>query len=219
LRHDTHLKESQPVSAVSYRLCEQVAVLSIDNPPVNALSLAVREGLVQGLQRAAAQAGTRALVLTGAHGSFAAGADINEVASGLVLKSPITREVQALMEASSKPIIAAIDGVALGGGFELALACHWRLAARGARVGLPEVKLGLIPGAGGTQRFTRLAGPAAALEAITSGMQLSAARALELGLVDALADEVLGAALEFARQVVREARPLRIASEVAERIG
>ena len=207
------------MSAVSYRLCEQVAVLSIDNPPVNALSLAVREGLVQGLQRAAAEAGTRALVLSGAHGSFAAGADINEVASGLVLKSPITREVQALMEASSKPIIAAIDGVALGGGFELALACHWRIAARGARVGLPEVKLGLIPGAGGTQRFTRLAGPAAALEAITSGMQLSAARALELGLVDALADEPLGAALEFARQVVREARPLRIASEVAERIG
>jgi 3-hydroxyacyl-CoA dehydrogenase len=214
-----HLKESQPVSAVSYRLCEQVAVLSIDNPPVNALSLAVREGLVQGLQRAAAEADTRALVLTGAHGSFAAGADINEVASGLVLKSPITREVQALMEASSKPIIAAIDGVALGGGFELALACHWRVAARSAKVGLPEVKLGLIPGAGGTQRFTRLAGPAAALEAITSGAQLSATRALELGLVDALADEALGAALEFAHQVVREARPLRIASEVAERIG
>ena len=149
--------------AVSYRLEGEVAVLTIANPPVNALSLAVREALLDGLQRAEREPAVKAVVVTGADGTFAAGADINEVASGLVLKSPITREVQAQMEAASKPIVAAIEGVALGGGFELALACHWRIAARGAKVGLPEVKLGLIPGGGGTQLFTRLAGPEAAL--------------------------------------------------------
>jgi len=206
------------VPAVDYRLEGEVAVLTIANPPVNALSLAVREGLLQGLQRAEREPGVKAVVVTGADGTFAAGADINEVASGLVLKPPITREVQAQMEAASKPIVAAIEGVALGGGFELALACHWRVAAGSAKVGLPEVKLGLIPGAGGTQRFTRLAGPQAALEAITSGAHLPAARALELGLVDALADPALAGALALARQAAAEQRPLRIASAVTERI-
>src|SRR3984885_6206579 len=167
---DTHAAvQCRLMSAVHYRLEDGVAVLTIDNAPVNALSLAVRAGLLQALERAAHDDAVRAVVLTGAHGNFAAGADIREIASGAVLKSPITREVQARMEALGKPLVAAIEGVALGGGFELALTCHWRLARRDAGVGLPEVKLGLIPGAGGTQRFPRLAGPAAALEAITSG--------------------------------------------------
>src|SRR5438132_806518 len=122
------------------------------------------------------------------------------------------------MEAASKPLVAAIEGVALGGGFELALACHWRIAATTAKVGLPEVKLGLLPGAGGTQRFTRLAGPEAALEAITAGHQIPAPRALELGLVDALADPALDGALAFARRAVAERRPLRVTSDVGERI-
>ncbi|TLY60345.1 MAG: 3-hydroxyacyl-CoA dehydrogenase [Gammaproteobacteria bacterium] len=204
--------------AVNYRPDGDVVVLQIDNPPVNALSLAVREGLTDGLRRAAADTAVKAIVVAGARGSFAAGADINEIASGLVLKSPITREIQAQMEATPKPIVAAIEGAALGGGLELALACHWRIAANGAKVGLPEVKLGLIPGAGGTQRFTRLTGPEAALEAITSGAHLPAPRALELGVVDALADDVVGEAVRFARRVVQEKRPLRIASDVAERI-
>jgi 3-hydroxyacyl-CoA dehydrogenase len=194
---------------VNYRLDGEVAVLTIDNPPVNALSLAVREALLQGLQRAEHEAGVQAIVVTGADGTFCAGADINEVASGLV---------QAQMEAASKPIVAAIEGVALGGGFELALACHWRIAARGAKVGLPEVKLGLIPGAGGTQRFTRLAGPEAALESITAGAQIPAARSLALGLLDGLADPALAGALALARQAVAEKRPLRITSELSERI-
>ena len=204
--------------AVNYRLDGEVAVLTIANPPVNALSLAVREALLQGLQRAEHEAAVQAIVVTGADGTFCAGADINEVASGLVLKSPITRELQAQMEAASKPIVAAIEGVALGGGFELALACHWRIAARGAKVGLPEVKLGLIPGAGGTQRFTRLAGPEAALESITAGAQIPAARAIALGLLDGLADPALAGALALARQAVAEKRPLRITSELGERI-
>jgi len=206
------------VPAVNYRLEGEVAVLTIANPPVNALSLAVREGLQRGLQRAAQEPAVKAVVVTGAEGTFSAGADINEVASGLVLKSPITRELQAQMEAASKPIVAAVEGVALGGGFELALACHWRVAAASARVGLPEVKLGLIPGAGGTQRFTRLAGPQAALEAITSGAHLPAARALELALVDELAEPALAGALALARQAAAQRRPLRITSEVSERI-
>jgi 3-hydroxyacyl-CoA dehydrogenase len=206
------------VPAVSYRLEGEVAVLTIANPPVNALGLAVREALLEGLQRAEREPAVKAVVVTGAAGTFSAGADLNEVASGLVLKSPITREVQAQMEAASKPLVAAIEGVALGGGFELALACHWRVAAGSAQVGLPEVKLGLIPGAGGTQRFTRLAGPQAALEAVTSGAHLRAARALELGLLDALADPVLAGALALARQAAAEKRPLRIASDVTERI-
>ncbi|HEY0767379.1 MAG TPA: 3-hydroxyacyl-CoA dehydrogenase NAD-binding domain-containing protein, partial [Steroidobacteraceae bacterium] len=203
---------------MNYRLEGEVAVLTIANPPVNALSLPVREGLMQGLQRGDSDAAVKAIVVTGAGGTFAAGADLNEMASGLVLKSPITREVQAQMETASKPIVAAIDGVALGGGFELALACHWRVAARSAKVGLPEVKLGLIPGAGGTQRFTRLAGAQAALEVITSGAQLPAARALELGLLDELADQALDGALAFARQAAAERRPLQITSDVTERI-
>ncbi|HEX4649037.1 MAG TPA: 3-hydroxyacyl-CoA dehydrogenase NAD-binding domain-containing protein [Steroidobacteraceae bacterium] len=203
---------------VEYRLEGDVAVLTIANPPVNALSLPVREGLMRALEQADGDAAVRAIVVTGEGGTFAAGADINEVASGLVLKPPITREVQARMEAASKPIVAAIEGVALGGGFELALACHWRVASASARVGLPEVKLGLLPGAGGTQRFTRLAGPEAALEAITAGSQLSASRALELGLLDALADPALAGALDFARRALAEQRPLRIASGIDDRI-
>jgi 3-hydroxyacyl-CoA dehydrogenase len=206
------------VPAVNYHLEGEVAVLTIANPPVNALSLPVREGLMRRLEQAGNDPAVKAIVVTGAGGTFTAGADINEVTSGLVLKSPITREVQARMEAASKPIVAAIEGVALGGGFELALACHWRIAATTAKVGLPEVKLGLLPGAGGTQRFTRLAGPEAALEAITAGSQLPASRALELGLVDALADPALDGALAFARRVVAERRPLRITSDIAERI-
>ena len=206
------------VSPVNYHVAEGVAVLTIANPPVNALSLPVREALLAALRRAEADPAVRALVLTGAGGMFAAGADLNEVASGLVLKPPITRDVQAQMESLTKPLVAAIEGVALGGGFELALTCHWRLAGGAAKVGLPEVKLGLIPGAGGTQRFTRLAGPQAALEAITSGTPLPAARAQQLGLVDEVADPVLPAAVVFALRAAAEKRPLRIASEVSEHI-
>src|SRR5262249_9192909 len=157
---------------VDYRLDDAVAVLTIANPPVNALAYAVRVGLMEGLERAAADPKVLGVVITGSGGSFAARADIQEGASGLGLEAAVHREVQALIEATAKPVVAAIEGVALGGGFELALACHFRVASGNARVGLPEVKLGLIPGAGGTQRFTRLAGPAAALEAIVSGVQL-----------------------------------------------
>jgi 3-hydroxyacyl-CoA dehydrogenase len=203
---------------VNYRLEGEVAVLSIANPPVNALSLPVRKGLMEGLGRAAAEDAVTAIVLTGAGGTFSSGADINEIASGAALTPPTLRDLQGQMEASRKPLVAAIDGIAFGGGFEIALTCHWRVAGRDARVGLPEVKLGLIPGAGGTQRFTRLAGPAAALEAITSGAPIPAARALELRLVDEVAEEALAAAIALARRAVSEHRPLRITSDVGEHL-
>jgi 3-hydroxyacyl-CoA dehydrogenase len=206
------------VSAVNYRLAGDVAILEIANPPVNALSLAVREGLMEGLERAVADPAVVAVVIAGAEGTFPAGADINEIASGLALKAPMILDVQARMETVRKPLIAALEGNALGGGFELALTCHWRVATPATRVGLPEVKLGLIPGAGGTQRFTRLAGPEAALEAITSGAQIPAARAHALGLIDAVAADAVSAAAELGRQAVREGRPLRLASDLDEHI-
>ena len=206
------------MSVVSYRTAGGVAVLTIDNPPVNALSHAVRAGLMQALERAAADAAVAAVVVCGADAAFPAGADISEIASGLALKAPMLADVQARIEAARKPVVAALEGTALGGGFEIALTCHWRTCARTARMGLPEVKLGLIPGAGGTLRFTRLAGPEAALEAITTGTQIPAARALELGLVDALADDAVAAAVELGRQAAADGRPLRLASDFEDRI-
>jgi 3-hydroxyacyl-CoA dehydrogenase len=203
-----------PMPEVSYELQGEVAILTLCNPPVNALSLPVRQSLRQALERVAQDAQVQALVLAGAGGTFCAGADMEEVASGAVLLPPIIRELQAQMEASDKPIVAAIEGVACGGGLELALTCHWRVAAPGARLGLPEVKVGLIPGSGGTQRFTRLAGPEAALEAITSGALFGAERALALGLIDAIDGEARAAAVRLARQVRAERRALRLASEL-----
>src|SRR6267142_4137215 len=131
--------QEKSVSAVKYRLDGNVAVLEIDNPPVNATSISVREGLAEALKEAGADPAVAAVVLTGSHGLFLAGADIKEIASGLSNKFPMLRDLQAQMEAVPKPIIAAIEGLALGGGFEIALACHWRIASQDAKVGLPEV--------------------------------------------------------------------------------
>ncbi|HEY2341061.1 MAG TPA: 3-hydroxyacyl-CoA dehydrogenase NAD-binding domain-containing protein [Steroidobacteraceae bacterium] len=204
--------------AVSYRLEGEIALLSFASPPVNALSLAVRTGLMEALERAAADDAVRAIVITGAGGTFSSGADINEIASGAALTAPTLRDLQAHMESSRKPLVAAIDGIAFGGGFEIALTCHWRVGSRSAKVGLPEVKLGLLPGAGGTQRFTRLAGPAAALEIITSGAPLAPSRALELRLLDALADDAVAAAFALARQALAEHWPLRVTSDIGEHL-
>jgi len=207
------------VPAVNYRLEGETTVLTFANPPMNALSLPVREGLMQGLVRAASDEAVAAIVVSGADGTFSSGADINEIASGAALTAPTLRDLQAQMEASRKPLVAAIEGICFGGGFEIALTCHWRVAGREAKVGLPEVKLGLLPGAGGTQRFTRLAGPAAALDALTSGAPIPAARALELRLVDAVADDVLPAAIALARRAVSEHWPLRITSDISEHLS
>jgi len=206
------------VTGVSYRIEQGMAVLTLDNPPVNALSLPVRTQLAAALARASADAAVRGIVLTGAHDTFCAGADIAEVASGKALEAPLARDIQAQIEASTKPVVAAIQGLALGGGLELALTCHFRIGAPGCRVGLPEVKLGLVPGGGGTVRFTRLAGAAAALEWLTSGAQLEAPRALSLGLIDEVAEPALPAALALGARAAASGAPLPLARERQARV-
>jgi 3-hydroxyacyl-CoA dehydrogenase len=206
------------VPGVTYRQEGDIAVLTIDNPPVNALSIGVREGLHAGLERALADPGVRGIVICGAHGTFCAGADINEIGSGVALKPPTIRDLQTRMEASAKPLVAAVEGTTFGGGFELALTCHWRVAAADAKVGLPEVKIGLLPGAGGNLRVTRLAGPAAALEVVTGGAPVAAGRALDLQLVDEVAPQAVPAAVAFARSAAEQKRPLRVVSDVTSHL-
>ncbi len=173
-----------------------VAVLTIDNPPVNAASHAVRAGLLARLAEATANPAVEAVVIVGAGRTFVAGADIREF--GRPAERPTLTEVCDAIEASPKPVVAAITGTALGGGIEIALAAHARIAAPDAKVGLPEVKLGIIPGAGGTQRLPRLAGVPAAIELVTSGRILAAEEARRLGVVDRLADDPLAAAIALA---------------------
>jgi 3-hydroxyacyl-CoA dehydrogenase len=183
-----------------------VAVIEIDNPPVNATSLAVRAGLTSALAQAEANPAVKAIVLAAAGRTFVAGADIKE--QGRPPQPPFLPEVCNAIEASTKPIVAAIHGTALGGGFELTLAAHARIAAPDARVGLPEVNLGIIPGAGGTQRAPRLCGVPAAIDLATSGKPLPAPKALALGLVDRIADgDLRSAAIAFARELI--GKPIR----------
>ena len=191
-----------------------IAVLTLDSRPVNALSAAVRDGLAAGVAAAAADGSVRALVLICAGRTFIAGADISEFgkpAQGVSLHALIEAIEDARM-----PVIAAIHGTALGGGLEVALACHYRIAVPSAKCGLPEVKLGLLPGAGGTQRLPRLVGAAAALDMVATGKQVGAAAAKEMGLLDAVIDGDLRAgATVFARTVIdaplRRVRDLPVA--------
>lgn len=166
---------------------DDVAIVVIDNPPVNALSASVRAGLVARLEEALADPEVQAIVLICAGRTFVAGADISEFGKPPV--EPHLPDVLAAIEASRKPVVAAVHGTALGGGFELALACHARVATRDAVFGLPEVGLGLVPGAGGTQRLPRLVGVEAALPIVVSGERVGGEAALALGIVDALADD------------------------------
>jgi 3-hydroxyacyl-CoA dehydrogenase len=206
------------VAEVTCHIADGVAVLEIRHPPVNALSHGVRRELQEHLSRLASDRQVGGIVLTGSEGRFVAGADIREFDSGAYLEAPTIRDLQAQLEASSKPVVAAIEGAALGGGLELAMACHARIAARTARVGLPEVRLGLIPGSGGTQRFPRLAGPEAALEYITSGEHIPASKAWQLGLVDDTAEDAVAAARTLAQRIWRDGSPLRVVSSLSERI-
>jgi 3-hydroxyacyl-CoA dehydrogenase len=185
--------------SVDYSVEDGVAVLAIDNPPVNALSQGVRQGLKDGIARAQNDDAARAVLVICSGRTFIAGADITEFASAP--KEPGLHEVLEAMDDSAKPLVAAIHGTALGGGLETALSCHYRVAVAGARLGLPEVNLGLLPGAGGTQRLPRLIGVEKALEMVTSGQPVSAGEALELGLVDAIVEGDLRAeGLAFARE-------------------
>jgi 3-hydroxyacyl-CoA dehydrogenase len=184
-----------------------IAVITIDNPPVNALSQGVRQGIKDGVEQCLADDAVQAVVLICAGRTFIAGADITEF--GGPPKEPGLHATLNDMENASKPIIAAIHGTALGGGLETALVCHFRVCDAGARFGLPEVNLGLLPGAGGTQRLPRVVGAEKALQMMTSGAQIGAAEALENGLVEEIVEGDLRAgAVAFARKVIDENIPL-----------
>ncbi|MBN9581494.1 MAG: enoyl-CoA hydratase/isomerase family protein [Afipia sp.] len=187
---------------------DAVAIVTIDSPPVNALSAAVRKGILDGVTSAAADPQVQAIVLTCAGRTFVAGADITEF--GKTPVPPSLHDVIEAIENSKKPVIAAIHGTALGGGLELALGCHYRVAVKDAKLGLPEVKLGLLPGGGGTQRLPRAVGPEMAVRMIVTGEPISAQDALKNGLIEEIVDGTAAAGGEaFARKVVAEKRPLR----------
>ena len=187
---------------------DEIALILINNPPVNAISHAVRAGLLDAVTIAIANAEVRAIVISCEGKTFIAGADVREFNRPPV--PPHLVDVIRAIEDSPKPIIAAIHGSALGGGFEVALGCHFRIAESRAKVGLPEVTLGLLPGAGGTQRLPRLIGIKAALDMIISGRPITAQRAVELGAIDEIASgELVKAAVTIARRIIKEGPPIR----------
>jgi 3-hydroxyacyl-CoA dehydrogenase len=194
-----------------------VGVITVNNPPVNALSQAVRAGIKAGIAKGIADADVSAMVILCAGRTFIAGADIREF--GKPPMEPHLPDVCQFIEDCPKPVVAAIHGTALGGGLEIPLSCHFRIAVATAKVGLPEVKLGLLPGAGGTQRLPRVAGVQAALEIITSGAPVAAAKAKAMGILDEIVEgDLEAAALAFARKAVDEKLPLRRVSKLAARL-
>tara|TARA_R110002110_G_scaffold168566_6_gene370102 strand:- start:6285 stop:8363 length:2079 start_codon:yes stop_codon:yes gene_type:complete len=196
----------------------EIAILTLNSPPVNALSAPVREGIANGIKQAIDDPAVKAVVLVCDGKTFIAGADITEF--GKVPKGPSLFDAQAMIENAPKPVIAAIHGTALGGGLEVALTCHYRVAVPSAKCGLPEVKLGLLPGAGGTQRLPRIVGPEKALEMVTSGSHVGAKQCLEMGLVDELAEEgkLREGAIAFAKKVVTEKRPLKKVRDLNDKV-
>jgi 3-hydroxyacyl-CoA dehydrogenase len=192
---------------VSFERHDNIAVVTVNSPPVNALSAAVRGGIFDGVKRAIDDPQVQGIVLTCAGRTFIAGADITEF--GKPPKPPGLADVLSLIEDSPKPVVAAIHGTALGGGLEVALACHYRVATKDARLGLPEVKLGLLPGAGGTQRLPRAVGPELAVKMIVGGDPIGAAEALKAGLIEEIVEGPASGGEAFARKLVAEKRPLR----------
>jgi len=184
---------------VLYEVKEEVAILTVDNPPVNPLSDGVRTGLHESLVKAEEDDSVKGVVLTGNGRAFIAGADISEF-GGNVEGIPLN-EVFNKLEFCKKPVVAAINGVALGGGLETALCCNYRIASKTAFVGLPEVNLGLLPGGGGTQRLPRLIGPGEALKMMLSGSHVPAKKALEMGIVDKISDDVVAESIGFIKEM------------------
>ena len=196
--------------AAPYSVRDGIAVITLNNPPVNGLSNALRAGIMEGLKKAEADAAVKAVVIIGSEKTFSGGADIREF--GKPMTSPTLQDINAQQDAMKKPLVAAIGGFALGGGLELALCCHYRIALPGARIGLPEVKLGLLPGSGGTQRLPRLVGAAEAIRMITTGDPVPAEKAKALGIVDEIAaDKLLDAGVACAKKLAAEGKtPRRI---------
>ncbi|MEO8040856.1 MAG: enoyl-CoA hydratase/isomerase family protein, partial [Betaproteobacteria bacterium] len=200
---------------IEYQVQGHLGVITLNNPPVNALS--VGKGLLQGILDAI-KAGdhdpaVRVFLLIGAGRNFSGGADITEFGKPPFPGMATLRDVLVYMDTVTKPMVAAIAGPTMGGGLELALGAHYRCATTGAQIGLPEVKLGILPGAGGTQRLPRLIGAKAALDMILTGEPVSTERAHELGIVDEIVTgDLMTGAVKFANRVAKEARPIRRAS-------
>src|SRR5438093_13166444 len=207
-----------------YDIKDGVAVITIDNPPVNALSPAVWDAIDKGVQRALADPAADAIVLIGAGTTFIAGADIKvfdllKTPQDSLTRSAGTHALLRRLEDSTKPLVAAIHGNALGGGMEVAMSCHFRVAAKDAKVGQPEVLLGIIPGAGGTQRLPRLAGAELALQMCTDGKPVSAPRAKTAGMIDDIVEgDLRSGAIAFAKakeaaHEIRKVREIAISAE------
>ncbi|RWE59874.1 enoyl-CoA hydratase/isomerase family protein, partial [Mesorhizobium sp.] len=205
-------------SSVSVTNDNGVAVVTIDNPPVNALSFHVRKPLYEALAALRDDPAAKAIVIACAGRTYIAGADITEF--GKPVQQPELRAIIALLETIPKPTVAAIHGTALGGGLELALGCHFRVTDAGAKPGLPEVNLGLLPGGGGTVRLPRLIGAAKALAMIVSGTPISAGEAKAAGLVDAVVDrDLLVGAVRFAREMADRGGPFMPVRERNDRLA
>ena len=204
---------------VHYETRGEIALLSIDNPPVNPLSSGVRQGLFDGMTKALADEAVKAVVITGLNRAFIAGADISEFGAA-ASEGVGLGEALEIMENSTKPVIAAINGTAFGGGLETALCCDYRIAAPTAPVGLPEVKLGLLPGAGGTQRLPRLIGAQAALKAIVSGDPIMAPQAQKLGIVDRIAEgDIVEEGIKYAEEIVAAGSATRKIRDLTDKIA
>ena len=184
---------------VLYEIKENIAILTVDNPPVNPLSDGIRTGVYENIIKAQEDDSVIGVVLTGNGRAFIAGADISEF--GGQIEGKTLNEMFEKLEFCTKPVVAAINGLALGGGLETALCCNYRIADSQAIVGLPEVNLGLLPGGGGTQRLPRLAGPAEALKMMLSGMHISAKKALDMGIIDKISENVVDDSIEFIKEV------------------
>jgi len=206
-------------SVVELKQDGDVLLVSVNNPPVNALGAAVRQGLMAAMEQADASAALKAVVIVGQGKAFIAGADIREFGKPPV--QPFLPDVCNRIEACSKPVVAVIHGAALGGGLEIAMSAHYRLALPGAKLGLPEVSLGLVPGAGGTQRAPRLMGVKAATDLMLSGQQIGAKAGLAAGLLDKLDDgaDPVVAGLAYARELLAQGAPLRPVSATPGRLA
>ena len=192
-----------------------VAVITLKNPPVNALGRGLRAAIADGLERAVDDEAIRAVVIIGSGSAFCGGADVSEFGLPAMSASPNLADLFAQIEDSPKPVVAALNGLALGGGLELAMACHYRVASPAAPLGQPEVKLGLLPGAGGTQRLPRLVGVERALNMIVGGNPVNALELAKTELLDSIADgELLPAAVVFAERVIAEKSPLKKARDI-----
>src|SRR5690242_4992334 len=215
----TEVMDKPTTSPISTHKHGDVLIVLSNNPPVNALGAAVRQGLVAAIEEAEADDSVNAIVIACEGQTFFAGADVSEFGTPKAFAEPMLPQVVDRIEGCTKPVVAAIHGTALGGGLEVALASHYRVAVPSAKLGTPEVKLGLLPGAGGTQRLPRVAGVKKALEMCATGNPIGAKEAFDCGLVDRLVEgELIPHAVAYAEEV-RDVRPLPKSSERQDRLN